>query len=436
MVDPSLDDVEHLTPSFREAFSTWSSFRSYLNDHAAYPEYDVRRAAQQVLMADLSARLPGVTDGKWLLLGSVSLPARVDPGWQWPAGYPDRSPITPGQVMARPAFDLDLCYREPPGSGTASYGEVAQAAVHAIAPPDHELRGGFGRLGLGGLVRYSSDLRLVAEGRQVMGIVRAQPVGRDGQRPVDDPITIEIDIKPPTKVVFDGPPEQARQSFVGINVPGLAVPQMPMYPTENAFADKAALLTGPPTSLRGPVADSWHRYKDLLDLYYLTQTVPLNSDRLSTALADNWNFTRMERGGLPNPYRVYGDATRTGDEFARSEPPIDWTQGVDQLRTAAPQLAIYPDFEAMSTEVGRCIDGVTTTPTGSMWTPGRGWSIPEHATPTPDGPQQEAARHIADAREMLSRAPHQPARSTEQTELPPHLQPPGSGRPPNPDIER
>ena len=329
-------------------------------------------------MADVAARLPGVAEGNWLLLGSLSLPSRVDPRWRWPGGYPSRPPVQPAQIMARPAFDLDLCHleRSDADRGTPDgYGERARAAVRAVAPPrDAAAMGEAGLPGLGGLVRYSSDLRLVADRQQVMGVVIAQPVGSDGVRHVDDPVAVEIDIKPRSKVAFSGEPARALQPFVGVDIPGFMPPSLPMYPAENLFADKASLLSGPPTSLRGPTVGPWHRYKDLVDLYFVTQAVALDGDRVKAALASNWNFRRMERPGVPEPYRVYGDHTRPGDRFARDEPAIDWERGIDQLREAAPQLAAYPSFTAMSSEVGGCVDELAGIADGSLWVPGLGWS--------------------------------------------------------------
>jgi hypothetical protein len=55
-------------------------------------------------------------------------------------------------------------------------------------------------LGLGGLVRYSADVRVYDNGK-IMEVIVAQPIdpryGPDQARPVDDPIGLEIDIKPP-----------------------------------------------------------------------------------------------------------------------------------------------------------------------------------------------------------------------------------------------
>lgn len=373
------DAAPHITADFPAAFPSWRALRHHLAECAAHPEYDLRRATQQVLMADLVARLPDVATGRWLLLGSLSLPARIDPQWRWPGGYPDRPPLTQAQVMSRPAFDLDLCHLEQPDQPPEGYGQRVVAALHRIAPP----RGGGepGRAGLDGLVRYSSELRVVADGHQVMGLVIAQPVGSDGARPVDDPIALEVDIKPRTKVVFAGEPDQPLQPFLGLDIAGLRPPPLPMFPVEYQFADKATLLTGPARSLRPNAGGLWHRYKDLVDLYLLTQAVPLDAGRLQAALANNWNLARMNRAQVPTPYRVYGDHSRPGDHLSHGEPEIDWAAGIDQLRVAAPQLTAYPSFHEITAQVGRCIDDLHNVAADAHWVPGHGWSRNQARSP-------------------------------------------------------
>ncbi|WP_239375781.1 hypothetical protein [Frankia sp. Cj5] len=63
-------------------------------------------------------------------------------------------------------------------------------------------------LGLAGLVRYSADVRVYDSGK-IMGVIVAQPIdpkyGPGQARPVDDPIGLEIDIKPPDRVPLFGP---------------------------------------------------------------------------------------------------------------------------------------------------------------------------------------------------------------------------------------
>ncbi|HET9658017.1 MAG TPA: nucleotidyl transferase AbiEii/AbiGii toxin family protein [Kineosporiaceae bacterium] len=353
------ESTPHLTSAFREAFTSWWDLLDHVREQAPLPEFDQRRALQQILMADIAARLPGATTGQWLLFGSLSLPARVPLGWRWTGEPLPPAGIDDAYRVPRTAFDLDLCALQiaaqappDPQEAAAHYGQQVRAALVAIAPP-HE-RSGPGN-GLGGLVRYSSDLRVLPIG-QVMGIIYATPVDPRTGQAIDDPIPVEIDVKPTTKVVFTGDPEPPRRPITAVALPGFTPPPLPLYPSENLFADKACLLTGPPTSLRGTPSGPWHRYKDLFDLYFMAQAIPMAAQTLQGALEGNWNFTRMQRTAVPHPYRLYGDHTMPGDGLAADEPAVDWSAGCDSLRETFPQLRAYPGFAEMSRVVGALID--------------------------------------------------------------------------------
>lgn len=364
---------------FREEFGSWAELREHVAAAARFPEYGVERALQQVLVADLTSHLPGVDDGDWLLLGSLSLPCRIPVDWSW---RHDGAPATPGvdlaYVLPRAAFDLDLfavdlARRSPSDQDEAAafYGrEVAHVFQNDVADG----------LGLGGLIRWEPDLRVLERG-QVMGLMHAVPVDpRDASRPVDDPISIEIDVKPAHKVNYQQPPDEPLRPFLGVDVPGLTAPRLPLLPSENVFADKASLLTGPPASARrGAPAGPWHRYKDVFDLYFMTEAVPLRAEVLQEAMDSNWNYQRMERPGTPHPYRLYGDTSLPGDTYARNEPTVPWDEGCRRIVEANPQLATYPDFRGMRDQVATCVDTARVAPAGAVWSPTSQWQAPQAA---------------------------------------------------------
>jgi hypothetical protein len=145
------------------------------------------------------------------------------------------------------------------------------------------------------------------------------------------------------------------------------------------FAAKACLLTGPPTSLRGSPSGPWHRYKDLFDLYFMTRAVPLQARQLQDAVEGNWNFDRMDRDGLPVPYRLFGDATRPGDGYTADEAAVPWEEGCRRLQAQHPQLVAYPAFAQMSQDLGTCLDSAPGAVAGASWAAGR-WVVPTATT--------------------------------------------------------
>ncbi|MBM0233186.1 hypothetical protein JNW91_15735 [Micromonospora sp. STR1_7] len=363
------------TEAFRDAFPTWRDLRAHVAAVARYPEFNEDRALHQILMADILTRLS--TQGEWLLLGSLSLPTRVPLNLPVPDDLRVRNvpDIDQAYVLARTAFDLDLYAADvASGLGSAStgaeYGAGVRAALGAVTAPAGHPAAESGR-GLQGLVAYlPGDLRQYDNG-QVMGTITAQPIdprySTGSLHPVDDPITIEIDIKPPSKIFFAGEPEASTRPVAALTLPGLLPVQPRLYPVASQLGDKLSLLTGPPLSLRNAPTSPWHRYKDLVDSYFLIRTTPMVASEVSRSLKTNWNLRRMDPPVLPRPYRLYGQAP-----VLVGEPEVPWREGCANLVKSNPQLARYPGFEVMVAEVGRFVDSVPND-AGAVWNPERGW---------------------------------------------------------------
>jgi hypothetical protein len=363
------------TTEFREAFPTWRDLRAHIAAVARYPEFNADRALHQILAADLATRLS--TQGEWLLLGSLSLPARVPVNLPVPedlriGGISD---IEQAYLLPRTAFDLDLyaagvaAELDPRDTG-AGYGAGVRAALAAVTAPAGHPAAESGR-GLQGLVSYlPGQLRRYDNG-QVMGTIIAQPIdprySTGDLYPVDDPITIEIDIKPPSKIDFPGEPEASTRPISALTLPGFRPAQPRLYPVADQLGDKLCLLAGPPISLRNAPNGPWHRYKDLIDAYFLVRTTPMSGAEVGRSLETNWNLRRMDPPTLPHPYRVYGQAP-----VPAGEPEVPWREGCANLVKSNPQLARYPGFDTMVAEVGRFVDTVPHT-SGAVWNPGRGW---------------------------------------------------------------
>jgi hypothetical protein len=358
----------HIGPDFREHFPTWQHLRGFIAEHARHPEYSPGRAMHQLVMADLMSQMNTGT-GDWHLLGSLALPMRPRPADPWPTDFqPTAHDVHPSYCMPRTAFDLDLFAFHLRQHTASDYGRDVVTAVHAAAPPVPREPGA----GLAGLVRYSANQLHVHDSGQVMGTVNAQPVddryGTADLRPVDDPLIIEIDIKPPSKIQFSGPPEPSYRSVVGLEVPGVQPIRPSLYPLANQLADKIVLLTGPPASLRETSMEPWHRYKDLVDLHFIVKTCRVDGDMLRHAIVNNWNWNRFDATHLPTPYRVYGQ-----DPVPPTERAVPWQAGIDELRKQWPQLQKYPGFSEMIESVGRFAAGLDNR-SNRMWLPARGWS--------------------------------------------------------------
>lgn len=392
---------EHVGPEFDSEFPTWQEFRSFVADRARFPAFDVDRAMQQVLKTDLLARLDQGR-GEWILKDSVGLPLRPPQDLPWPADFhaAGTEEIHPAYVMPRAAFDLDL-YARAIAEGSAStpdpgpeYARQVQRSLHAVLAPERSA--GENGLGLGGLVHYSlsGPLRVWNNG-QVMGTITAQPVdrrfGARGLRPVDDPISLEIDVKPPAKIQFSGPPETGQRDLIAFPIPGFRPTRPLLHPLANQTADKACTLTGPPLGLRGQVG-AWHRYKDLFDLYFIARTCRVDGDMLREAVEHNWNWQRIGHG-MPFPYHVFGRKPGPAEE-----PEVPWRDACEQLRASQAQLAAYPEFPAMIDAVGAFVDGLREAQ-GAMWVPGQGWTRQ---------PRQAAARAAQNLARRPTASPTQP----------------------------
>ncbi|MEU7935245.1 nucleotidyl transferase AbiEii/AbiGii toxin family protein [Micromonospora echinofusca] len=363
------------TEAFRDAFPTWRDLRAHVAAVARHPEYNEDRALHQILMADITTRLS--TQGEWLLLGSLSLPARVPVNLPMPGDLRVEgiSNIDQAYLLPRTAFDLDLyaagvARQLDPADTGAGYGAGVREAIAAVTAPAGHPAAESGR-GLHGLVAYIPGSLRQYDNGQVMGTITAQPIDPrysiGSLRPVDDPITIEIDIKPPSKISFPGEPEPSSRPITALTLPGFHPVQPRLYPVADQLGDKLCLLAGPPISLRNAPAGPWHRYKDLVDSYFLIRTTPMAAAEVRRSLQTNWNLRRLDPPVLPHPYRVYGQAP-----VPAGEPEIPWRDGCAHLVKSNPQLARYPSFEAMVAKVGRFVDTVPNSP-GAVWTPERGW---------------------------------------------------------------
>lgn len=403
------------TEAFRDAFPTWGDLRAYVRAVARYPEYNEDRALHQILMADITTRLS--TQGEWLLLGSLSLPARVPVNLPVSGdfnieGIPD---IDQSYLLPRTAFDLDLyaagvARQLAPDDAGVGYGAGVRAALAAVTAPAGHPAAESGR-GLQGLVAYLPGSLRQYDNGQVMGTITAQPIdprySTGSLHPVDDPITIEIDIKPPSKISFPGEPEASTRPITALTLPGFHPVQPRLYPVADQLGDKLCLLAGPPVSLRNAPNVPWHRYKDLVDSYFLIRTTPMVAAEFRRSLETNWNLRRLDPPALPHPYRVYGQAP-----VPAGEPEIPWREGCANLVKSNPQLARYPGFETMVAEVGRFVDTVPDTP-GAVWNPKRAWQtfrgvgVAAGAFPQPTGKVMRAPT-VATPEESRSIQPQQP----------------------------
>ncbi|MGW9370418.1 hypothetical protein ACWGVR_10440 [Streptomyces xanthophaeus] len=413
-----LDGASHMGEAFREAFPTWRDLRQAVAGRARYPEFDEQRGLQQVLMADLAHRITTDQSLGWLLVASLTLPVRPAEG-HWPADFriPGIDDIGQPYLMARSAFDLDLSAsavtdRDPARAAQLHRDTVLDAIRRVAAQPDHV--GTAHGIGLGGLVRYTAgDLNIYPNG-QVMGIVTAQPVDpRFGPRrtpAVDDPIPIEIDIKPPSKVTITGSPEPARRSVTAFELPGFASFQPMLNPAVNHLADKLVLLTGKLRALREGPGGPWHRYKDVYDIYFMMQTCRLDADRLREAVGTNWNLAPMGIEWVPVPYRFYGQ------DAAGPEPAVPWKEGVDALRSKSAQLHRYPGWDHMRAEISAFMDSLPSAPSGSTWVPGRGWTV-HHSNGVVEGSGKGPARRVFTdaARSRSTTTPDSPRRKPPAT---------------------
>ncbi|MFG2405370.1 hypothetical protein ACGFR8_13730 [Streptomyces brevispora] len=426
------DHAPHVQPGFREAFQTWADFRAHVASAARYPEFDDTRGLQQVLMADLASRVTTGDNHQWLLIGSLALPARVPNDAEWPDDLkvPDTGGLQPAYVVPRSAFDLDLCAHDvthpDPDRAADLYRSEVMAAIDRVAGPEVYAGDGHG-IGLGGLVRYSKgDLRVFPNG-QVMGIITAHPIdpryGPGSLRGVDDPISIEIDVKTPAKVAVTGGPDVSQRPITAFDVPGIKPYQPSLNPIVNQLADKAVLLTGPPSDPRNGTTGAWHRYKDVYDAYFMLKTCRIDADAMREAVEGNWNFKRMNMEAVPRPYRFFGQ-----DAF-RSEPEIPWRDGLEAIRSGSPQLRSYPSYETMRDTIGGFMDSLPSAPERSTWVPGRGWALEGAAQAFPRQPaaviDPDAAAAIRLASKGRKAAQQEAHRYTADTErgTPPPRQP-------------
>jgi hypothetical protein len=273
---------------------------------------------------------------------------------------------------ARPAFDVDLCATHiahgDPADPVACGDSMRAAAEQFIDSRTHT--GTRRGVGLGGLVHYSShDLRATVSGR-VVGHVTAQPI--DPRRssalqriPVDDPISVHIDLSPPGSAHFVGEPERPLRPLLAITVAGFAHVTPDLYPTVNQVADKLALIATPHWN------PPWHRFKDLFDLHYLTSNCQITAGALRVGIAANPNLTRFGLVDLPRPYRLHGHHVEPGRDA------VAWEDGYQRQRTQHPALAAYPNFAAVLGEITELVDRLPVAPDAAVWDAGsRRWIQP------------------------------------------------------------
>ncbi|MFE4634807.1 hypothetical protein ACFRJ1_15715 [Streptomyces sp. NPDC056773] len=363
---------------------------------ARYPEFGEQRALQQLLMSDLAHRITANHDLGWLLIGSLTWPARpVEDGWPADFRAPGIGDVPQPYVMARSAFDLDLCasaVTDPnPDQAAREYRQVVEGELRRVAAAPGHVGTAHG-IGFGGLVRYTAGSLNVFPNGQVMGVVMAQPIDpRFGPRrtpPVDDPIPIEIDIKPPSKVIVTGGPDTALRPVAALRLQGFTPFQPLMNPAVNALADKLVLLTGAPAGLREGPDGPWHRYKDIYDAYFVVETCHLDADRMREAVNKNWNLARMGIDRVSVPYRFYGQ------DASGPEPAVPWKEGMQALRDRSPQLDRYPSWEHMRDRLGTFMDSVQSAPSGSTWIPGQGWKA-QLSRAAGEGDQQGSGRGVS-----------------------------------------
>ncbi|MDT5025415.1 MAG: hypothetical protein QOE61_1841 [Micromonosporaceae bacterium] len=373
MPDPShLDQSRHIGPAFRDTFATWPDLIGFLHTHADTPEFDVDRALHQLVMTDIAARLVQAEPFGWGPARLVSAPRSTGATHRKPPG------VAPVYATARPAFDVDLCATVIPAAtdpdGTVDLRvatrELRHAAEHVI-DVTADARPGHG-VGLGGLVHYSSaDLRELRPGR-VVAQVTAQPIDPRSSSsahyvPVDDPITVHVDVSPPGAAAFPGPPEPAQRSLLAITIPGFAPFRPDLYPTTSQVADKLTALVVP------HINPPWHRFKDLFDLHYLISLCDLDTGRVRAAIGTNPNLVRNDLIDLPQPYRLHGHLPGAG------EPAVAWRSKYEQLRAGHPALAGYPPFGDVLAEIVEFRDGLAHATGGSSWDPRRrAWAVADH----------------------------------------------------------
>ncbi|WP_350279221.1 nucleotidyl transferase AbiEii/AbiGii toxin family protein [Kribbella sp. HUAS MG21] len=372
--------TDHVGPEFRTAFPKWADLNLYLAQRAT-PEFPLQRARQQLIMGDLLSRMNGMTDD-WHVVGSLTLHCRPDPADGWPDGFrPEHSPVDPVYVMPRAAYDLDLYNARLLDAPPDEYEAATVARIQAVAPSRQQRLDG--AVGLGGLVRYSSRRIEGGEPGHTVFWVSAQPVddrrGALGTFGVGSPVEFEVDVKAPRMIKQAGPPERSLRSIVGTELPGVR-PIMPyLAPKANQLVDKTVTV-----AIQPPIVDGQPqpRFKDLWDTHYLLRTCQFERTQVERALAQNWHWEDHDATGLPEPYRLWGDAPLREGEIA-----VAWEHGVERFRGREPQLQRYPSHEQMTGLLREFADGIRD-PSNELWLPSAGWQ---------QSPRQEAVDQLGRA---------------------------------------
>lgn len=336
----------------------------------------VDRLLRQLLMADLVSRIGGDDVG---LIASTTLPLRALDLEHWsPTLRPGRwrGPIGAEYAIARNAFDLDLMLTTlvdtSQGRSPADSAEQGLARVSSAMSTNNNR-------GLGGLIHYELvRANTVPETGQIYGTITATPVDANSAslRQVANKTSIELDIKPPVKTSPVAQLERARRPMSGLDLPGFRAPTPLLYPSATQFADKACLLTGEPVNSRRSGTMTAPRFKDVFDLWFMTQACSFDWFELNTALDNNWNWRRLT-DGLPKPYSLFGNRqlTRTvTSKTTNAEPDFQWRARCRELQKSDRSLAHYPSFGTMLRDIRDFVDGASSLANLAQWHPTTGWS--------------------------------------------------------------
>lgn len=373
------DRAAHLGPAFRDEFGSWQELRAYAADQVANPGFSSGRALQQLLYADLAHRITAASGHGWFLRGSLALPARPPSDLPLPdavRAFGHGTGVDPVHAMARPANDLDLCATGFPELALAAATTPADRLAETVRQvvdtrPEPGIDHGFG---LGGLVHYhTTNLRTLTDGR-VVADIDARPIdprGRSQLTVVDEPVTLRVDLSPPGAAPFDGPPEPAHRPTHAMDAPGFARYLPDLSPTAHQLAEKLCTISVPRNADQPP--PDYHRYKDLVDAYYLISTSEIDAGQLRRAIAANPQLAQFGLDELPSPYRLYGH--QPGPDATA----VNWQKGYRKLRAEHPVVRDYPDLDDIVAAVAEFADERDLGGHDRVWLPRHGWVSREMA---------------------------------------------------------
>lgn len=357
------DAAPHVSGELHRAFPDWESLHRFVKGRVQNSAFTANRALIQILAVDVMSRFARGRD--CMVVGSLTLPARVDPHLEWPEDFSHAAPVNLEQahVLSRTAGDLDVveidaATREAHARDPAGYGAGIADAIQAIAPK-------VGGAGLDGLVSYAARKLDVTPAGQVQGKIVATPImSADSQSRKKVRYVIPIDIKPPDRVRFTGAPEQPYRPYTSLDLPGFHPPSIPMFPTANQLVDKLCAPLDPPRTNRRNIEPS-PRVKDLFDAYFLLRTCRIRAESLHAGLVDCAE-SRGWAGEFEIPYRLYGHRPTP------SQHSVDWIAEYGRRQSQDPSLSAYPPFAQVYQTLNQCVTGLAEQ-RGQEWVPGRGW---------------------------------------------------------------